>query len=92
MKNKLLDLTSDLASAGFTIAEMEVEGPDLVRIKISNHSGLELVVNSHEAQIIKGDCNEPVLQNLFKLIKKNYTIKDKVHSEEDIFNKLQSAQ
>ena len=91
MKNKLIDFTTELVSAGFEIAEMEVEGPDLVRIKISNHAGLELIVNSHDAQIIKGNCNDSVLQRLMKLIKKNYTIKDKVHSEEDIFNKLQSA-
>ncbi|HUU89158.1 MAG TPA: hypothetical protein VMX17_15600 [Candidatus Glassbacteria bacterium] len=89
MKDKIIDLTITLASEGFTIAEMEVEGSDLVRIKFANHQGLELVVNSSEAKIIEGSCSGKILQNLIKLVKKQYAIKDHVESiDQDMFNKL----
>ena len=53
MKDKIINLTTSLASEGFSIAEMEVEGSDLVRIKFANHQGLELIVNSNDAKIIE---------------------------------------
>ncbi|MHA1187255.1 MAG: hypothetical protein ACTSSK_10345 [Candidatus Heimdallarchaeota archaeon] len=92
MKNKILNLTYELASEGFSIAEMEVEGSDLVRIKFANHQGLELIVNNNDAKIIEGSCAGKILQDLIKLVKKQYTIKDEVKSiDEDMFNKLLSG-
>ena len=92
MKDKILNLTTNLASEGFSIAEMEVEGSDLVRIRFANHQGLELIVNSNDAKIIEGSCAGEILQNLIKLVKKQYTIKDEVTSiDEDMFNKLLSG-
>ena len=92
MKDKILNLTSELATAGFSIAEMEVEGSDLVRIKFANHQGLELIVNSNDAKIIEGSCTGKILQNLIKLVKKQYMIKDEIKSiDEDMFNKLLSG-
>ncbi|MHA1126106.1 MAG: hypothetical protein ACTSSB_16910 [Candidatus Heimdallarchaeota archaeon] len=89
MKDKIIDLTVTLASEGFAIAEMEVEGSDLVRIKFANHQGLELIVNSNEAKIIEGTCSGKILQNLIKLVKKKYAITDHVESiDQDMFNKL----
>jgi len=92
MKDKLMDFTINLATAGFTIEEMEVEGSDLVRIKFANHQGLEVIVNNYDAKIIEGSCSGKILQNLIKLVKKQYAIKDDVESiDQDIFFKLLSG-
>ena len=92
MKENLLKLTENLASAGFEISAMEVEAADLVRIKFHGTDGLELVVNESYAKIISGNCPSDQLAKIRKLVQKLYKLKDESESmDQDMFNKLLNA-
>ncbi len=92
MKEKLLSLTQKLTEAGFLIEGIEVESRDMVRIKFQKVDGLELIVNGSSAKIEAGKCTKIQLAKLKEILKKDYTIKDKLESlEEDMFSKLLNA-
>jgi hypothetical protein len=92
MKEKLLSLTQKLMEAGFQIEGIEVESREMVRIKFQKVNGLELIVNGSFVKIEAGDCTKIQLAKLKKILKKDYSIKDKLDAfEEDMFSKLLNA-
>ncbi|NHJ05189.1 MAG: hypothetical protein EAX90_10215 [Candidatus Heimdallarchaeota archaeon] len=92
MKENLLKLTENLATAGFEISGMEVEATDLVRIKFHGTDGLELIVNESYAKIIEGNCTSDKLSKIRKLVKQLYKLREESESmEQDMFKKLLNA-
>ena len=92
MKEKLISLTQKLTSAGFTIAEIDVENRDIVRIKFADLNGLEILVNENFAKIEQNECPKDRIKQLEQIIQQLYKLSDEIiSSDDDMFQKLLHA-